>query len=101
MGAEKHAETHVATHERKHVLFPVLFNGTVGYMGHDGKIVVSTQYRNGGDPFRVLGTISARGFREGHAPVQGMICGTVAEMRNAEAWLAVRDRLRRASAPCR
>jgi hydroxymethylpyrimidine pyrophosphatase-like HAD family hydrolase len=30
----------------------------------------------------------ARAFDEGAAPVQGMICGTVAEMRNAEAWLA-------------
>jgi hypothetical protein len=27
-------------------------------------------------------------FDEGHAPVQGMLCGTVVEMRDAEAWLA-------------
>lgn len=32
-----------------------------------------------------------RAFDSGEAPVQGMVCGTVAEMRRAEAWLAASD----------
>lgn len=32
-----------------------------------------------------------RAFDQGEAPVQGMVCGTVADMRRAEAWLAAGD----------
>ena len=32
-----------------------------------------------------------RAFDSGEAPVQGMVCGTVADMRRAEAWLAASD----------